>query len=74
MKGQIEIPVVMKKEKRYDHLMDVAFSYVSENEDPDDDPVDVKIIALQKRATYLKHHPEEAAEAFGYSDSHEIED
>ena len=55
------------------HMMGVAFTYESENENPYDDQVEVQIAALQKRVTYLKHHQQEACEAFGYSDSYEVE-
>jgi len=59
---------------KYNHMMDVCFTYESENEDPFKDQIEVQIDALQKRVTYLKRHQQDAYEAFGHSDSYEIEE
>jgi hypothetical protein len=60
--------------KRYNHMFDVAFTVEGPWENWEDVPLQFKIGALQKRLDYLRNNPEDAAEAFGYSDSYELED
>jgi hypothetical protein len=60
------------KKKMYNHMFDVAFSIESDRENPDDVSVEDLLKGLKKRFHYLVDNPEEAREAFGYSDSYEI--
>lgn len=59
--------------KRYNHMLDVAFTIESIAADWTDIPVIKLIDALQQRVAYLQANPDDAAEAFGYSDSYEVE-
>jgi ABC-type tungstate transport system permease subunit len=59
--------------KIYNHMLDVAFTVEGPWENWDDIPYEEKIEALEKRLNYLKQNPVEGAEAFGYSDSYEID-
>lgn len=59
----------IKKEKSYNHMMDVAFTVVGPWEKEEDIPYDVLIANLEKRIRNLKK--ERDREAFGYSDSYE---
>lgn len=57
---------------KYNHMYDVAFSLENENEDGEATAVEL-IAALEKRVAALKAlPPQEAREAFGYSDSYEV--
>jgi len=60
--------------KRYNHMFDVAFAVEGPWKNWEDVPLHFKIGALQKRADYLQNNLDDAAEAFGYSDSYESED
>ena len=53
-------------------MFDVAFS-VNHEGDPKDVPASVLLDALQQRINYLRANPQEAAEAFGISDSYEVD-
>ena len=58
--------------KKYNHMFDVAFEVVSDNDWENVTPEEM-IIALKRRITYLESLPsEEIMEAFGYSDTYEI--
>ena len=59
---------------KYNHMMDVAFTIETEEEDWTKIRVDELIGALQRRIHYLQCNPEEAAEAFGHCDSYKIEE
>ena len=58
--------------KRLNTMFDVAFS-LEHVGDPEHISTDVLIDALQKRVDYLRQNPQEAADAFGVSDSFEVE-
>jgi len=53
-------------------MFDVAFS-LEHVGDPEYISTEVLIDALQKRVDYLRQNPQEAAEAFSFSDSFEVE-
>lgn len=59
--------------KKYNAMLDVAFTVVSEYEDWQDIPHDVLMYALWLRVKYLREHPEECKEAFGFCDQFEVE-
>jgi hypothetical protein len=55
----------MKKQKHYNHLVDVAFSVEGPWKNFDDIPLFDLIEALKRRAEYLSRNPHDAVEAFG---------
>jgi len=59
--------------KFYNHMLDVAFTINSSSENWYDISIEDIINALQARVDYLRNNPQEASDAFGYSDSFEIE-
>lgn len=63
----------MKKQKQYNHMMDVAFVVISKHEDYSKIKPEDMLEALQARVTYLRNNPDECAEAFGFCDTYEIE-
>lgn len=58
---------------KYNHMLDVAFTIESEHGDWYKIHSWDLLIALEKRVAYLKKHPLEVHEAFGHSDSYEVE-
>lgn len=54
----------------FNHLLDVCFTVVSEHEEWTKIPTAELIAALRKRADYLENNPQDAADAFGYSDTY----
>lgn len=58
--------------KKFNHMMDVAFTVEGPWENYEDIPVDVLIAGLEKRINYLKANKFEAVEAFGFCDSYEV--
>jgi len=59
---------------RYNHMCDVAFTLVTEQEDIINVPPAEILDALQKRVDYLRQNPAELAEAIGLCDSYIEED
>lgn len=59
----------MKKQTRYNHLVDVAFSVEGPWQNFEDIPLDELIAGLERRVNYLKANKYDAAEAFGDCDS-----
>jgi len=59
---------------KYNHMMDVAFTIETEEEDWTKLTTDELIGALQRRIHYLQRNLEDAAGAFGHSDSYEIKE
>jgi ABC-type nitrate/sulfonate/bicarbonate transport system substrate-binding protein len=57
----------------YNHMFDVAFTVDTETADPNKVTVDEMLKGLEKRIQYLRDNPEEAMEAFGYSDTYDYE-
>ncbi len=53
-------------------MLDVGFTVEHDCDDPMDLPKDVIIMALEERVRYLKNNPSDAAEAFGFYDTIEI--
>lgn len=64
---------LVDKPKRFNHMLDVAFTVVSEHENWEDIPAADKLKALEQRLQNLRTSPELAGEAFGYSDTYEEE-
>jgi hypothetical protein len=58
---------------KFNHMLDVAFTVVSEHEEWGKIPTSELIAALRKRVDYLESNPQEAADAFGYSDTYKEE-
>lgn len=58
--------------KRLNTMFDVAFS-LEHVGDPEHVSAEALLNALQKRVDYLRQNPQEAADAFGVSDSYEVE-
>lgn len=62
------------KGRKFNHLLDVAFTVVTDKESAYDIPVSVLIESLKARVAALEAMPEtEAGEAFGPNDCYEIE-
>jgi hypothetical protein len=59
---------------RYNSMWDVAFTVVTEHEAPHNVPKSVLVAGLRERLIYLEQHPEECAEAFGFSDQYETDE
>jgi hypothetical protein len=58
---------------KYNTMFDVCFTVEHDQDEPLDVPVAVLLEALQRRVHYLRANPDDAAEAFGASDTYEIE-
>jgi len=57
--------------KKYNHMMDVAFTVVSEEEDPYELTIEELIDGMDRRLESLrKQHSYEAREAFGHCDTY----
>lgn len=61
------------RQKRWNHMLDVAFTIETVHQDWANVPAQELIEALQKRVDFLRLNPGEVLEAFGFSDSHEVE-
>lgn len=59
--------------KQYNHMLDVAFTVVSEHENWEDIHIMDILHALRSRVQILVLDVENAREAFGYNDTYEIE-
>lgn len=59
---------------KYNALFDVAFTVITEYEDPYDSPAAVLLQGLRKRLEYLEQHPADCGDSFGFSDSYAIEE
>ena len=59
--------------KKYNHMFDVAFTLETNHADPYAVPMEDILDALARRLEFLRKNPEECAEAFGFSDSYEVE-
>jgi hypothetical protein len=58
----------------YNSMWDVAFTVVTGHEDYTEITAKTLLAGLRRRLEYLEAHPEDCAEAFGFSDQYEIED
>lgn len=59
---------------KYNSMFDVAFTIEHDYEDPNDVPPALLIEACQRRLNDLRANPQDAAEAFGESDTYENEE
>lgn len=62
----------MMVERRFNHMLDVAFTIESTIEDWEQIPAKDLVEALQRRVNYLRDNPADAADAIGFSDSYEV--
>lgn len=58
---------------KYNAMLDIAFTVVTEHEDWQDIPAEVILKGLRNRLEYLEKHPEEIGDAIGFSDQFEEE-
>ena len=59
---------------KYNHMFDVAFTVEVEEKDPEKIGSETLLAGLLRRAAYLAENEDECVEAFGYSDSHEVDE
>ena len=59
---------------RFNSMWDVAFAVVTKYKDPYSIPAEELLAGLRERLEYLEQHPQECAEAFGFSDQYEIDE
>jgi hypothetical protein len=59
----------LRKKPKYNHMFDVGFTVDSNQKDWEKVSVEELLLALEQRLIYLRQHPTEAAEAFGFSDT-----
>jgi hypothetical protein len=64
----------MPFDRRFNHMFDIAFSLVSNEEDYEKVPASELIAALKQRVAALESMSDaDALEAFGYADSYQVE-
>lgn len=65
-------PSTTESMPKYNHMMDIAFSVVSETEDPFDLTAEELLAGLERRIDNLKsENYEEVKEAFGHCDTYD---
>lgn len=55
------------------YLFDIGFQFEGTWKHPEDIPHHVLVKALEDRLEYVRNHPEESRDAFGFCDAYDIE-
>lgn len=56
---------------KYNHLLDMAFTVISDVEDVQDIPISTLLDGIQRRLDYLRANPGEVVEVIGHCDTYE---